>query len=35
MGRRCQATSMVNTYSDLPIGRRKIIQNAIYNGRFR
>jgi len=35
MGRRCQATSMVNTYSDLPIRRRKIVQNVIHNGRFR
>jgi hypothetical protein len=34
MGRRCQATSTVNTYSDLPIGRCKIIQNVIHNGRF-
>jgi len=25
---------MVNTYSDLPTGRRKIIQNVIHNGRF-
>jgi hypothetical protein len=35
MGRSCQATSMVNTFSDLPIGRRRIIQNVIYNGRFK
>jgi hypothetical protein len=26
---------MVNTYSDLSIGRRKIIQNVIHNRRFR